>query len=354
MSRSVGAKAYEIVDKIANNRLDHLVDSSVGRGEVVISKARMTRLGAVALAALMLVAAGCGDDDDDDGGAPAGGGGGAGQSADQSGGAAKQTVTDYVDYTGGKAGKADASKPPIYIGWLNQEGGQTEIGAAATDGADLAIKVVNEQLGGIDGHPVELKKCFIRNAEEEGTTCGQRLGNDKDVAAITVGGVAIGIQPFYSTIGGKKPVIVGGAVTPVDGVQDNATVLFGDATHVLGPFGTYAKDVLDAQSAALVYPNIPGIAEGAAALDKGLSDAGVEVKKVGYAQGQTDLIGPLTAAGGPRAGNVVPPSDASGCVNQAKGLQQLGIEDAKKIVSAPPVPQPDRVRGPRRRLPDLD
>ena len=34
--------------------------------------------------------------------------------------------------------------------------------------------------------------------------------------ALLVGGVAIGIQPFYSTIGGKKPVIVGVAVTPVD------------------------------------------------------------------------------------------------------------------------------------------
>src|ERR671914_1501582 len=162
MSRSVGAKAYEIVDKIANNRLDHLVDSSFGRGEGVISKARITRLGAAALAALMLMAAGCGDDDDDDGGAPAGGGGGAEQSGDQSGGAGEQTVTDYVDYIGGKAGKADPSKPEISIGWLNQEGGQTEIGAAATDGADLAVKVVNEQLGGIGGHPGTPQKSFIK------------------------------------------------------------------------------------------------------------------------------------------------------------------------------------------------
>jgi branched-chain amino acid transport system substrate-binding protein len=147
--------------------------------------------------------------------------------------------------------------------------------------------------------------------------------------------VAIGIQPFYSTIGGKKPVIVGVAVTPVDGVQDNATVLFGDATHVLGPFGTYAKDVLNAKSAALVYPNIAGITDGAQALSKGLEAAGVTVKKVGYAQGQTDLIGPLTAAGAQSADIVIPYSDASGCVNQAKGLKQLGINDSKKIVSAP-------------------
>jgi branched-chain amino acid transport system substrate-binding protein len=297
---------------------------------------RRVWLVAAALVSLLLFAAGCGDDDDS-GSEPAsgGGGGGAETSADQTGGAGESSVTDYVDYVGGTAGKADSNKSTIYIGWLNQEGGQQEIGAAATDGADLAVKVANEQLGGIDGHPVALKKCFIKNAEEEGTTCGQKLGNDESVTAINVGGVAIGIQPFYSTIGGKKPVIVGVAVTPVDTVQKNASILFGDVTHVLGPFGTYASDVLKAKTAALVYPNIAGITDGAAALAKGLQDAGVEVKKVGYAQGQTDLIGPLTAAGAQSADMVIPYSDASGCVNQAKALKQLGITDAKKIVSAP-------------------
>jgi branched-chain amino acid transport system substrate-binding protein len=292
----------------------------------------------VGLVSLALFAAGCGGDDDDS--SSQSGSGGTDTSADQggggsgTGGAGEKSVTDYSKYVGG-SGKADSSKSPIYIGWLNQQGGQQEIGAAATDGADLAVKVANDQLGGIDGHPVALKKCFIKNAEEEGTTCGQKLGNDKSIAAINVGGVAIGIQPFYSTIGGKKPVIVGVAVTPVDGVQKNATVLFGDATHVLGPFGSYAKDVLKAKTAALVYPNIAGITDGAQALAKGLGDAGVTVKKVGYAQGQTDLIGPLTAAGAQSADIVIPYSDASGCVNQAKGLKQLGINDSKKIVSAP-------------------
>jgi branched-chain amino acid transport system substrate-binding protein len=251
------------------------------------------------------------------------------------GGAGGKSVTDYQAYIGGKAGKADPSKSPIYIGWVNQQGGQQVIGAAATDGADLAVKLVNDQLGGIGGHPVKLKKCFIKSAEEEGTSCAQKLGNDKTVTAIDMGGVAIGIQPFYSTIAGKKPVIVGVAVTPVDSVQKNAVILFGDVTKVLGPFGTYAKDVLHAKSAALVYPNIAGITDGAAAIAKGLTAAGVKVKKVGYSQGQTDLIGPLTAAGAPSADMVIPYSDASGCVNQAKGLKQLGITDAKKIVSAP-------------------
>jgi branched-chain amino acid transport system substrate-binding protein len=303
----------------------------------VNSQARKAGLGVAALVGLAVMA-GCGSSGSSTSTNTTASTGAAQTTANSgatTGGAGENSVTDYVSYVGGKAGKADPSKSPVTIGWLNQQGGQQEIGAAATDGADTAVKLVNDQLGGVDGHPVVLKKCFIKSAEEEGTTCGQKLGNDKSVSAIAVGGVAIGIQPFYSTIGGKKPVIVGVAVTPVDTVQKNAVILFGDVIHVLGPFGTYARDVLHAKSAAIVYPNIAGITNGAAALAKGMTDAGLSVKKVGYAQGQTDLVGPLTAAGAQNADIVIPYSDASGCVNQAKALKQLGITDAKTIVSAP-------------------
>jgi branched-chain amino acid transport system substrate-binding protein len=300
----------------------------------IISRARASALAILIVAASV---AACGSDDNGGGSTTAANTGTAAAkpSTSSAGGAGAKSVTDYQAYVGGTAGKADSSKSTVYIGWVNQQGGQQEIGGAATDGADLAVKLVNEQLGGIDGHPVALKKCFIKNAEEEGTTCGQKLGNDKSVSAIVLGGIAIGIQPFYSTIAGRKTVIVGVAATPIDTVQKNSIVLFGDATHVLAPFGTYARDVLHAKSAAIVYPSIAGITTGAAALAKGLTDAGVKVKKVGYSASQTDLIGPLTAAGAQTADIVIPYSDASGCVNQAKGLKQLGITDTKKIVSAP-------------------
>ena len=43
-----------------------------------------------------------------------------------------------------------------------------------------------------------LKECFIKSADEEGTTCGQQLLADKAVKVIEEGAVAIGIQPFYT------------------------------------------------------------------------------------------------------------------------------------------------------------
>jgi branched-chain amino acid transport system substrate-binding protein len=157
----------------------------------------------------------------------------------------------------------------------------------------------------------------------------------KQVSVIDLGGVAIGVQSFYSTIGTSKPVINGVAATPIDAVQKNAVILFGDVTHVLGPFGSYARDVLHAKTAALVYPNVAGITQGAAAIQAGLKAAGVKVKAIGYSESQTDLVGPLISAGAQTAGMVIPYSDSKGCVNLANGLKQLHVTDAKKIVSAP-------------------
>ena len=252
------------------------------------------------------------------------------------GGLGAQSVTNYLSYVGGKAGPANNSLPPVDIGFVNQQGGPTAVGLLATAGAQMAVNYANADLGGVDGHPIKLVTCFIASAEEEGTVCAQKFLANKNVDVINMGGVAIGVQSFYSTLGGAKPVIDGVAATPIDAVQKNAVILFGDVTHILPPFGTYARDVLHAKTAALVYPSDnAGIAEGASQVKAGLVAAGVSVKAVGYPESQTDLTSVLTAAGAQTADMVIPYSDAAGCVNLAKSLPTLGINDPKKIVSAP-------------------
>src|SRR5579872_1020849 len=241
------------------------------------------------------------------------------------GGLGAQSVTNYLTYVGGKAGPADKSLPPVYIGFVNQQAG-----------AQMAVNYANAELGGIDGHPIQLVTCFIASAEEEGTVCAQKFLANSKVDVIELGGVAIGVQSFFATLGGAKPVIDGVAATPIDSVQKNAVILFGDATHILAPFGTYARDVLHAKTAALVYPSDnAGIAVGAAAIKAGLVAAGLSVKAVGYPETQTDLTSVLTAAGAQTADVVIPYSDTAGCVNLAKSLKTLGITDPKKILSAP-------------------
>ncbi len=241
------------------------------------------------------------------------------------GGQGAQSVTNYLAYVGGKAGPANKSLPPVSIGYVNQQGGPTAVGLLATAGAQMAVNYANAELGGVDGHPIQLVTCFIASAEEEGTGCAQKFLANKKVDVIDMGGVAIGVQSFYNTLGGAKPVIDGVAATPIDAVQKNAVILFGDVTHILPPIGTYARDVLHAKTAALVYPSD----------NAGIATAAASVKSVGYPESQTDLTSVLTAAGAQTADVVIPYSDAAGCVNLAKSLQTLGISNPKKIVSAP-------------------
>jgi branched-chain amino acid transport system substrate-binding protein len=252
-----------------------------------------------------------------------------------SSGKSGSAVTNYLTYVHGKAGKANPKLSKVYIGWVNQQGGQVVIGGLATAGAALAVDYINQHLGGVGGHPVQLVPCFIKSNEEEGTTCGQKFVNDKRISVVAEGAVATGAQSLHATIGATKPIVTGVAITPVNGASKTGVVLFGDGPHILLPFGNYAKNVLHAKSAAVIYPNAPGVAESGQVIAKGLKDAGIATKQVGYTQGQSDLTGPLLSVGADKADFIAPYGSASDCANQAKSMKQLGITDSKKIVTAP-------------------
>jgi branched-chain amino acid transport system substrate-binding protein len=243
-------------------------------------------------------------------------------------------VTNYLTYVGGKAGKANSKLSPVVIGVINTQGGQVLVGPNWTKGAELAAKYVNTYLGGVQGHPLVLSECFTTSAEEDGTKCGQKFANDKRISVIAFGAVAVGNQSFYAALGGKKPIVSGVALLPVDATQKNEFALFGTNDSVLGPWGTFAKTQLHAKTAAVIYPQVPGIDVGAKVEKTSLDDAGITTKLVGFDPTATDLTGPLTAAGAQSADIVVPQSNAAGCVNVAKTLQQLGVPGSK-VVSNP-------------------
>ena len=245
---------------------------------------------------------------------------------------APTAVTNYVQFVGGKAGKANPKLKPIVLGWVNQQGGQAEIGPLATPAADVAVRLINDTMGGIGGHPLRLKKCFIRNSEEEGTRCGQQMANDKNVSAVLIGGIGID-QSMYAALGGKKPV-VGGVIVSTAGEQYKPGFgLFGSGTSVLGPIATFAKNTLKAKDAAVIYPQIPGFADNGVAIVNAFKKAGIPVKGVAYDPNSTDLVGPLTAAGAQSADVIVLQDVAAGCVNLSKALTQLNLNP--KVLTNP-------------------
>jgi branched-chain amino acid transport system substrate-binding protein len=242
---------------------------------------------------------------------------------------AKDIVSNYPAYVGAKLGtKADPSKSPITFGWLNQQGGPTDIdpNGNPTKGAQLAVNYINNQLGGIDGHPLKMVSCYTSTSDSQGQQCAEQFLNNKSIVAIVAGAEALGDQPFHQTINGALPTIMGVSSTPADGVAKHTYILYGDQADILAPLGTYARDVLHAKSAAVVYSAIAGLTQGATAIQSGLSEAGIHATKVGVSPTASDLIAPLTAAGISSTNLVAPLADPKTCVNIEKALTQIGYK----------------------------
>ncbi len=179
----------------------------------------------VVIAAAVLIAAGCGDDSGDaadDTTAPVET---SAPTAETSAAAAETSapaeetdvVTDYAAYVGG-SGAADASLEPIKVGYISQEGGPIEVGPTHDDGVEIGVTFINEQAGGIGGHPIELVKCYIASTEEEGQQCGQQMANDDSIVAVVEGPIVVGAESMFAALG-DKPVISGVSVNAVDTVQ---------------------------------------------------------------------------------------------------------------------------------------
>jgi branched-chain amino acid transport system substrate-binding protein len=251
-------------------------------------------------------------------------------------------VTNYNVYVGGK-GKA-TKLAPIVVGAINTQGGQVLVGPGWTQGVRTAIQYVNRYLGGVQGHPLVASYCFTTSAEEEGTKCGQKFANDKRIKVVLFGAVAVGNQSFYAALGNNKPTVGGVELLPVDAARKNGFALFGTNDSVLGPWGTFGKNILKAKSAAVVYMQVPGIDYGAKVEKDSLESAGIKTTMVGFAPTATDLTGPLTAAGAQNADMIVPQTPANGCVAVAKALAQLG-KSSTPVVSNPLCLTPEVAQG---------
>jgi len=241
-------------------------------------------------------------------------------------------VLDYQVYVNGK-GKANPKLSPIVIGWINGQGGPPNFNfPQSTNVVEAGVRMVNNELGGIHGHPIKLSECFIAQAEEEGVRCGQQMVNDPAVKVILTGGVFVGNQSIYATVKGAKAYIGVVGSPPIDTSAKNAFFLNGSQTSVLGPFGTFTKRFLpNVKTVTIVYPNQPGADTAAFALRKAMQQAGLSVSMIATPQLATDLLGPATQAS--QSDMIIPALGFTECVPFARALDQINY--TKPVLSTP-------------------
>jgi branched-chain amino acid transport system substrate-binding protein len=307
---------------------------------------RLLLLALACLAAALLAA--CGSDDESSGGSSGGGSAETTEAAADSGGGdvdgealwAKGgsgecgSLENFVDYVCGKPGPADESKPPVKIGWVNnQDGSIVSLGPQATEAAQFAVDWVNKYAGGIGGHKLELVTCFVKNSEEEGKACADKFLADKDISMISYGSVGPGANTINAAIkSAGVPVIEGFAINASDTQSDNHFILFTAAPFDYYAWGTLGRDHLKAKTGAIVYPQGTGFQNSARAAEEAMKAVGITTKSVGFDPESTNLVGALVASGAPTADMVVNVGGTPAtCVAINKGQKQLKIPDEKVV-----------------------
>ena len=166
-----------------------------------------------------------------------------------------------LDYTGGRAGPADDTLEPIVIGYVNQEGSVPAF-PEATAGTEAAVEYVNRELGGIGGHPLQLKTCAVQ-AEEDGQKCGTEMVNDAKVQVVLTGVLTAGNDSLYKVVVPKLPVIVGNPVANPDFLTQGIDAFTPGSPGVIQGLAVFIAKVLSTpdkpvETVAVVYGDNEG------------------------------------------------------------------------------------------------
>lgn len=146
---------------------------------------------------------------------------------------------------------ADPTLPPIRIGMINQEG--TDLGSypELRVAVEAAVRWVNDELGGVHGHPIELLTC----ATPFDPTVSRRCALDlvaQDVVAF-VGGVDVMGAASIEVIEANDLVLVGGIPATLEEQRSpNAFFFSGGDAGALAAFMSHAADQ-GASTVAIAY-----------------------------------------------------------------------------------------------------
>jgi len=228
---------------------------------------------------------------------------------------------------------ADPSAEPIRIGMINQE--DTPLGSfpEIRRAAEAGVEFVNRELGGVDGHPLELHTCITSFNPEQSAGCAQELESAGVVAL--VGGIDV-------TSNGSIPVLEQNGIAQVGGIpanlieqQSDTTFFFsGGVTGALAAF--LARTAAEGgDSAVLAYGEFESF--NAAVNDYAVPVAkllGVDVETVSFQLTATDFLPVLTRAAASKPDAIIVAAAGAVCAPIMQTYQELGIEAQLYLVGA--------------------
>lgn len=215
---------------------------------------------------------------------------------------------------------------PIKIGMINTETGPANTFPELTRGTEAGVKWINEELGGVDGHPIELHTCDVQFSATGSKSCGQQMVDAGVVAVLD--GIDI-FDDAVQVLEDNGIPLVGGI--PVGFATVNSPISF----QFSG--GSWAGDLslayhitekLHAKRVSIMYSDFGPITDGAEWAKRALMRGGVaeaDVNMVPMPIVSEDILTPLTAANETDPDAIIVLVTGSGCSAAFQAAKDIGV-----------------------------
>jgi branched-chain amino acid transport system substrate-binding protein len=221
---------------------------------------------------------------------------------------------------------ADDALDPIKLGMINQEDPEVGSYAEVRAGAEAAAAWVNAELGGIDGHPVEIHSCIVMFDVEQSEACAQEMVASGVVAL--VGGVHVLSDAATPILEQNGLASIGGIpANLVEQRSPNAFFFSGGDAGALAGFMAHAADNGRAKVALAYAEEIDSFA--VAARDYGATvgeSLGLDVELIPFSFFATDYVPVISQAADVGADALIVLAATVACVPVMRAAADLGLD----------------------------
>jgi len=219
--------------------------------------------------------------------------------------------------------KADPSLSPVKVGVMSADSGAIAALPELHQGTDAAIGFINEELGGVDGHPIEAVFCEVDLSPEKSQLCARKMVEEKVVAVLS--GIDIAAGDAVKVLNENDIPWVGGIPVTDDEMKSPNTFQFSGGTP--GAFvamADHAANQLKAKTVSVMYLNIPQVKDAAVQYGVGLlKKQGVTVNEVGFDLTTQDYAAVAQKAAETNPDAIVAAAADSGCAKVLQAISDL-------------------------------
>ncbi|HLU42608.1 MAG TPA: ABC transporter substrate-binding protein [Microthrixaceae bacterium] len=232
-----------------------------------------------------------------------------------------EAIEWMLEYSGGPGGEAEGE--PYRIGFAHSDAFFPE-GEAAVE---VALELVNSELGGVGGRPLELVTCDVATPQD-GAACGARFANDEEIDFVVSGLVLHGNADLYGTLDGKAAALMSTPLDASDYVTPHAVSYTTGALGAGMGGAVFVNEDLRPKTTALVVTDDVAGRGGASVLTPIAEEAGVEVAQVFVPPTATapEIAAALQAAGAATADVVSLGLFEQGCIAAYDAIRSLSID----------------------------